>query len=301
MRFCVENFENMSIARRLITTVGLKGVTLFLPCAAAVLLTLWCSPVQGEMIDGIVAVVDEKVIMHSDLVKKMQALGAQEYDPLAARQVLQIMVEDVIVDKVYRSMGMPRIDVKQAEEVAKGMKIDIVSAQSIIKRNSLMELMVKSRIVVTESMIKDYYDSHKAYTGSESLHLKQILIKKDAQKASKALDDLRKAVPMEEVAKAYSDLTVSGNPDIGWIAVDDLANEARSALAAGKPGDIVGPITLGENILIYQIIERGVSGGKPIDEVRDEIVETLQDKFRNEAFEHWLKMIMGDHYIGIYL
>ena len=298
--FCAESFEKMSIVRRLITTVMPRGVRLVLPCAA-VLIALWCIPAQGEMIDGIVAVVDDKVIMHSDLVKKMQALGAQDYDPSAARQVLQLMVEDVIVDKIYRSMGMPRIELSHAEEVAKGMKVDIVSAQSLIKRNSLMEMMVKSRIVVTESMIKDYYDSHKAYAGSESLHLKQILIKKDPEKANKALEDLRKAVPIEEVAKSYSDLTARDNPDIGWIAVDDLANEVRSSLGVGKPGDIVGPITLGENILIYQIIERGVSGGKPLDEARDEIVETLQEKFRNEAFEHWLKMIMGDHYIGIYM
>ena len=272
-----------------------------LPCAAAALIALWCNQAQGEMIDGIVAVVDDKIIMHSDLVKKMQELGAQEYESSAAGQVLQIMVEDVIVDKIYRSMGLPRVELRQAEEVAKGMNVDIVSAQSLIKRNSLMEMMVKSRIVVTESMIKDYYDSHKAYAGSESLHLKQILIKKDAEKANKALEDLRKAIPIEEVSKVYSDFTAGDNPDIGWIAIKDLANEARTSLAAGKPLDIVGPITLGENILIYQIIERGVSGGKPIDEARDEIVETLQDKFRNEAFEHWLKMIMGDHYIGIYM
>jgi parvulin-like peptidyl-prolyl isomerase len=291
----------MSILRRLITTVGLRGVILVLPCAAAVLIALWCSPAQGEMIDGIVAVVDDKVIMHSDLVKKMQELGAKDYDSSAARQVLQLMVEDVIVDKIYRSMGMPRIEPGHAEEVAKGMNVDILSAQSLIKRNSLMEMMVKSRIVVTESMIKDYYDSHKAYAGSESLHLKQILIKKDAEKANKALEDLHRSSPFDEVAKAYSDIMVGDNPDIGWIAVDDLANEARSSLTSAKPGDIVGPITLGENILIYQIIERGVSGGKPIDEARDEIVETLQEKFRNEAFEHWLKMIMGDHYIGIYI
>jgi parvulin-like peptidyl-prolyl isomerase len=291
----------MSMLRKMKTTVGLRGVKLVLSSAVVLLIAFWGNPAHGEIIDGIVAVVDDKVIMHSDLVKKMQELGAQELDLSASHQVLQIMVEDVIVDKIYRSMGMPRIEPSHAEEVAKSMNVDIVSAQSMIKRNSLMELMVKSRIVVTESMIKDYYDSHKEYAGSESIHLKQILIKNDAGKANKALEDLHKAVPMEEVAKTYSDVTANNNPDIGWIAIKDLANEARSALAAGKPGDIIGPITLGENILIYQIIERGVSGGKPIDEVRDEIVETLQEKFRNEAFEHWLKMIMGDHYIGIYM
>jgi parvulin-like peptidyl-prolyl isomerase len=235
----------MSILIRLITTVLPSGVKLVLSCAVAILIALWCSPARSDMIDGIVAVVDDKIIMHSDLVKKMQELGAQENDTSAARQVLQLMVEDIIVDKIYRSMGMPRIEAGHAEEVAKGMNIDIVSAQSLIKRNSLMEMMVKSRIVVTESMIKDYYDSHNTYAGSESIHLKQILIKHDAGKANKAIEDLHKAVPMEEVAKNYSDVTAGDNPDIGWIAIKDLANEARSSLAAGKPGDIVGPITLG--------------------------------------------------------
>jgi parvulin-like peptidyl-prolyl isomerase len=290
----------MNMLRRLINTLGLRGGKLVLPCAAVLFVVLWCGPARSEMIDGIVAVVDDKVIMHSDLVKKMQELGAQNDDSSAARQVLQLMVEDVIVDKIYRGMGLPRIEASRAEEVAKGMNVDIVSAQSLIKRNSLMEMMVKSRVVVTESMIKDYYDSHKAYAGAESLHLKQILIKNDAEKASEALDDLRKGVSIEEVAKTYSDIA-GDNPDIGWIAIKDLANEARDSLTAGKPGDIVGPITLGENILIYQIVERGAYGGKTIDEARDEIVETLQEKFRNEAFNHWLKMIMGDHYIGIYM
>jgi parvulin-like peptidyl-prolyl isomerase len=291
----------MSILRRLITRVRHWRAIAVLTCTAAVLIIFLSSPAQSEMIDGIVAVVDDKVIMHSDLVNKMQELGAQDSDASAARQVLQLMVEDVIVDKVYRSMGLPKVDPGHAEEVAKAMKVDAVSAQSLIKRNSLMEMMVKSRIVVTETMIKDYYDTHKEYEGSESLHLKQILIKKDAEKANKALEDLRRAVPIDEVAKDYSDITAGNNPDIGWIAIKDLANEARSSLSAGKPGDIVGPITLGDNILIYQIVERGVSGGKSLDEARDEIVGNLQEKFRNEAFEHWLKMIMGDHYVGIYM
>jgi hypothetical protein len=35
--------------------------------------------------------------------------------------------------------------------------------------------------------------------------------------------------------------------------------------------------------------------------VRDEIIEALQEKYRKEAFDHWLGMIMADHYIGVYL
>jgi parvulin-like peptidyl-prolyl isomerase len=248
-----------------------------------------------------VAVVDDKVIMHSDLVKKMHDLGAKEYNASTASQVLQLMVEDAIVDKVYRSLGLPQVELVRAEDAAKSMNIDVASAQSVIKKSTIMELMVKSRVVVTETMVQDYYESHKEYSGADSLHLKQILIKNDPVKADKAIADIKSGRPFDEAAKDYAEKTAGSNPDIGWIRIDELASEARNVLEPAKPGDIVGPISLGENILIYQVLERGVSGTKPIDEVRSEIVEMLQTKHQQEAFDHWLKMIIADHFVGIYM
>ncbi len=272
-----------------------------LPLASAVLMALLCTPAHAEMIDGIVAVVDDKVIMHSDLMKKMHDLGAKDYDASTATQVLQLMVEDAIVDKVYRSLGLPQVELARAEDAAKSMNIDVASAQSMIKKSTLMDLMVKSRVVVTETMVQDYYDSHKEYSGADSLHLKQILMKNDPVKADKAIADIRSGRPFDEAAKDYAEKTAGSNPDIGWIRIDELASEARHVLEPAKPGDIVGPISLGENILIYQVLERGVSDAKPIDEVRNEIVEMLLTKHQKEAFDHWLKMIMADHFVGIYM
>lgn len=272
-----------------------------LPLASAVLVALLYTPAHAEMIDGIVAVVDDKVIMHSDLMKKMHDLGAKDYDTSTATQVLQLMVEDAIVDKVYHSLGLPQVDLGHAEDAAKTMNIDVASAQSMIKKSTLMDLMVKSRVVVTETMIQDYYSSHKEYSGAESLHLKQILMKNDPVKADKAMADIKSGRPFDEAAKDYAEKTAGSNPDIGWIRIDELATEARSVLEPAKPGDIVGPLSLGENTLIYQVLERGVSGAKPIDEVRNEIVEMLQTKHQKEAFDHWLKMIIADHFVGIYM
>ncbi|MGD0821492.1 MAG: peptidyl-prolyl cis-trans isomerase [Desulfomonilia bacterium] len=281
---------------------GLRGIMWILPLASAVLIALLCTPAHAEMIDGIVAVVDDKVIMHSDLVKKMHDLGAKNYEASTAEQVLQLMVEDAIVDKVYHSLGLPQVELGRAEDAAKSMNIDVASAQSMIKKTTIMDMMVRSRVVVTETMVQDYYDSHpKEYSGAESLHLKQILIKNDPVKADKAITDIHSGRPFDEAAKDYAEKTAGSNPDIGWIRIDELASEARKVLETAKPGDIVGPVSLDENILIYQVLERGVSGGKPIDEVRSEIVETLQTKHQKEAFDHWLKMIMADHFVGIYM
>jgi hypothetical protein len=268
---------------------------------ATTLIASGWNPARADMIDGIVAVVDSTVIMYSDLIKKMNDLGAKSHDSETTKQVLQLMVEENLIKKVYKSMGLPDVDPKQAEEVSKSMNISADSANVYVMRMTLMEFMVKSRVVVTEAMIHTYYENSKKYAGNESIHLKQILINNDKDKAEEALKEIRKGATFEEAAKKFSDVLSSGSPDIGWVSINDMAEGAAKALEPSKPGDVIGPVTLGDNILIYQVIERGLAGSKPIEEVRDEIVDTLQEKARNEAFEHWLKMIMAEHYIGIYI
>jgi len=115
------------------------------------------------------------------------------------------------------------------------------------------------------------------------------------------MEELASGKRFEDVAASHSDLLVDGSPDIGWVAVKDMAKEVRDALESAKKGDIAGPVQAGEAILIFEVVEQGSSGGRPLEEVRDEIIEALQEKYRKEAFDHWLSMIMADHYIGIYL
>lgn len=269
--------------------------------AALFVLAAAIGPARAEMIDGIVAVVDDTVIMYSDLLKKMRDLGAKEYDLSSARQVLQIMVEDAVVEKIYKRMGFQPVDLRHAEQMARDMNIDVASARSLLMKSTLMDLMVKSRVVITDAMVMEYYKKNKGYAGADSVHLKQILIKGDEEKADKAISELKSGKGFDEVAGTYSDILVSGSPDIGWVALVDLAPEVHKVLETAKPGETAGPVLLDGNFLVYEVVERAVTGARPLEEVRGEIVEALQEKYRKEAFEHWLNMIMADHYIGMYL
>jgi hypothetical protein len=279
-----------------------KIICCLLLAGSCVLFSSGLNPARADMIDGIVAVVDDSVIMYSDLIKKMDELGAKSHDAETTRKVVQLMVEETLIKKVYRSMGLPPVEPKQAEEVAKNMGTGRESAAIYIMRSTLMEYMVKSRVVVTDSMVKSYFEGNRHYAGTDSIHLKQILIgNNDNEKAEEAIKAIRKGKQFDVAVLEYSDNKSLDAADIGWISMIDLAEEASKALASAKPGDVVGPIALGGNILIYQVVERGLAGGKPMEEVRGEIVDTLQEKTRNEAFEHWLKMIMAEHYIGIFI
>jgi parvulin-like peptidyl-prolyl isomerase len=283
------------------TSYRMRMTVALLVLALAAQLCVWCTPAGAEMIDGIVAVVDDTVIMYSDVQRKIRELGGPEKNPAAVREVLKVMVEDAVVQKVYRQMGMKPVEPRHAEQVAKDMGVDVTSASIVIMKSTLMDMMVKSRVVITEAMIAEAYAANPRYGGSEALHLKQILIRGDTAMASRAMEEIAAGKPFDEVAKTYSDVLVAGSPDIGWVALKDLASEAHEKLHAARPGDVVGPVALQDVMLIYQVIDRGASGGTPLDEVRGEIVESLQEKFRNEAFEHWFRMMMQEHFIGIYL
>lgn len=266
-----------------------------------VIMIAW-SNVRAEKIDGIVAVVDNAIIMNSDLHKKMAELGAPKANRSAEKQVLELMVEDIVIAKVYRSMGLPPVGDNEADAFAKSHNISIETAKSFIMKSNLMEVMVKSRVVITGNMIKNYYMSHDEYHGKTAVRLNQILVKGDEAKVRNALNELHSGGTFEDVAKKYSDVLASGSSDIGWIAIDDLSDEIKSHISNAKTGDIIGPITMsGNSQAVYQFVEKGFSDQKSLDEARDEIADILEKKYRQEAFNHWLQKMMSEYFIGIYI
>ncbi len=266
-----------------------------------VLVMIAGSRARAEMIDGIVAVVDDTIIMVSDLQERMEVLGAPEDDKNVERQVLELMVEDIVVKKIYDSLGLPPVGDDEAEDFAKKSGMSRQDAESYIRKAALMDMMVRSRVVVTENMVRNYYETQEQYRGKESVHLNQILIRGDEAKAARARAELDAGLPFAEAAEQYSDVMASGGADIGWVAAADLSEEVSGALSTAEPGDIVGPLSMNGYLALYQLVERGVHREKPLSEVKHEITATLQKKYQLEAFNHWLKKMMSEYFIGIYL
>jgi parvulin-like peptidyl-prolyl isomerase len=277
--------------------------TTVLKAAAVIAVWLACMPssAPAEMIDGVVAVVDDTVIMYSDVLRRMERLKVEQLDRATMRQVLQMMIEDAVVAKVYNRMGLPPVEDTQAQRVSGEMGVDLADAKNFIMKSNIMELMVRSRVVITEAMIKDFYEATPQYKGVPSVHLKQILIENDDDRASRAMKILKAGGDFDEVARAASDILVGGSPDIGWVPLDQLAPEVKSVLDGVAAGRLAGPVRIGDKILIFQVVERGVTGGKPLEEVRDAIVETLRDRYREDAFRHWMSTVLAEYYIGVYL
>lgn len=255
----------------------------------------------ADTIEGIVAVVDDRLIMRSDLNARMEILGLDPDNHALALRVLDVMVEDIIVTKTYQRFGLPPLDQAQISAVANQNKTDLESAQGALMRKFLTDMMVSSRVVVTPQMVKAYYDATPLYSGRLSVHLKQIAIQGDLARASAPMSKIKAGKTFDEVAKEHSDILSGGTPDIGWVAVEDLDPAARTVVEKAKPGDVLAPVQIKDYACIFQVVAREFRGTRDLEEVRAEITEKLENQIREEAFDHWLKQTMAEHFIGIYL
>jgi parvulin-like peptidyl-prolyl isomerase len=270
-------------------------------CLFILLFLVMGNAVQADRIEGIVGVVDDTIIMVSDLKEKMAELGAPKNSLSAQRQVLELMVENIIVEKIYKSFGFPQVDPKEAQSYAQNSKISVSQATSLIMKSTLMDVMVRSRVVITDNMIQDYFAANVEYAGRQSVRLKQILIKNDEEKAQKAFSDIQGGRPFDDVAQEVSEILLSGSSDIGWIAIDDLSDNVRDAIVAANPGEVVGPFKMNAYYAVFEVGSKELVGSKDLEDVYPEIVETLQTKYQQEAFKHWLNKMMSEYFIGMYI
>lgn len=170
-------------------------------------------PVAGhaEVVDRIVAVVNEDIILLTELEAAvqpyMEKIKSSGYPPEKEQQMRYRVREDMIDKLVDEKLTAQEIKannlrveenevdqmierVKQAnyysdEEFRKalelgGLTLDTYRGQlkEQILRNKLVTLEVKSKIVVTTEDIKAYYDAHpELYGGKRQYHLRNIFLK----------------------------------------------------------------------------------------------------------------------------
>ncbi len=192
--FCIRMLGYLAVV--LLMTFG--------PLAAA-------APFGAEIVDRIVAVVNDDIITLSDLNRalkpfrdRFQALGyedssqAQLSDKLQ-REVLDRLIEQKLTDQQIKrtrlEVGEEEIDgaIKNIKEknlysdedlqkalAAEGMSLEEFRAnlKEQILRSRLVNREVKAKIVITEQEIKSYYEAHAEEYGRElKYHLRNIILR----------------------------------------------------------------------------------------------------------------------------
>lgn len=181
-----------------------------------------------------------------------------------------------------------------------------------ILRTRLVNYQVKSKIVITEAEIQAYYDRNPdIYGGKRRYHLRNILMRvpgfsTDAQRAA-VLETMQQLRARAEAGASFADLarTYSQSPaaadggDIGEFEEETLSPQIRAALEGLEPGGTTAVLNTdqGFQLLFLEAIRR--TEGKPLDQVREEIHQSLFDEVVEKRFASWLEALRSQSHIKI--
>jgi peptidyl-prolyl cis-trans isomerase SurA len=323
----------------------------FLGLALVFSLSGLLAPSSGvaELVDKVVAVVNDEVITLSEVEEE----AARIYQSLAKESSGQALVNalaearegtlngmidrrlisqraklsnttvtDEELNAAFEStrnrMGLEPAEFKKKLERS-GLTEEIFRKQlrEQVLQSKLVSYDVRAKIVVTEEMIRDYYNEHyTARTDKGSLYLLQLgclynpeitdpekLKDEKAEtrkRAERALDLVRKGQDFKTLAKKLSDLpSAADGGDLGILKLDDLAPAMRIAVAPLKPGEVSEIIETSNGYQFFKLLsEKDVTtAASSYEPLKEEIREKLHEEKLKAAYSEWVKQLRESAYI----
>lgn len=306
----------------------------------------------SELIDRVVAEVNDDVITLSELNEEGEVFIRKiitEVAPEEREMVLQRAYQDILdglidkmlitqegasrgitvseeeidgtIDGIIRSSNISR-EAFLAELETKGIdeKIYRSNIESQILQNKIVTIDIRSKIVITEEMILDYYDT--TYTNrveEGGYYLLQIGIgwDEDEEETDPAVVQQKKLEAQQRAERVHK-LAVSGNDfkelarkfsnlpsaadggDIGVFQEEDMASYMQKAVMSLDPGAVSSIIETPVGFQFFKLLsnrEGGIVMQTPYDSVKEEIREELYNQAMQAAFVNWIDGIREKAYI----
>jgi peptidyl-prolyl cis-trans isomerase SurA len=300
--------------------------------------SLQAAPAAAEVVDRIVAVVNDDVILLSELEQAMapylERLSTMGYPPEKEQEMRYKVREDILAqlidrkltDQEVRRLGISvtpaEIDsaierVKEANFLTDEMLREAIAKDGYtmaayrenvsnqILRTKLVNQEIRSRTVITSADIKAYYESHpEEFAGQRRYHLRAILLPRDlpdlAQRQREIDQSLDSGVPFADVARRYSQAPQAPEGgDLGEFSLASLSPTVREAVEPLNEGRTSAWVDTEHGYQRFYVEEIRRIQGKPLEEVENRIQETLYNQFVDEKFRSWLEKLRQRSYIHV--
>ncbi|MBU2622099.1 MAG: SurA N-terminal domain-containing protein [Proteobacteria bacterium] len=299
----------------------------------------------AEVVDRVVAVVNEDVVSLSELTgavqpyaDKIKSLGySLEKEREMLFKVREDILDQIIKQKLtYQESKKYKLSVSEKEldnsierfkeanhytdeDLRSALAKDNISMEEYrdkvkdnILRTKLLNIEVKSKIVITRDDIKSYYENHKNMYQSEKRYHLQNMVKKadyslgaDDKKAillimEEIYNRLKEGKPFDQVSRDYSGGSYDiKSLDLGTFKPDQLSQQVRDAIKGLNSGECtkVFETEIGYQIIYIQDIEE--KPGKSLDEAAPEIEDILFREILDKKFLSWIDALKQKSHIKI--
>lgn len=227
-------------------------------------------------------------------------------DPQQKEMLIKRLMHQKIISDMARKEGFDK-----KTEVKEQLQYII---DDFLVKEYLMQAVIE-KVSVTESELKDFYNSNKEkFTTPEQIKASHILIKvnfgateddkkKAKEKAKQMLEWLKNGEKFETLAEKYSDdqqsKTMGGK--LGYIARGQMPKSFDEAAFSMKPGQISDAVQTDYGYHIIQIEDHKDAVTKTFAEVKDSIKEQMKNELAKSKVEEFIKKVEKDSGLEIYL
>lgn len=317
--------------------------TIFPIIVSMILLIGLGGPVHAETSNRVVAIVNDDVITLYELNKKIEEMTGQKSEDIKAadekqfletrRRILDLLINDKITQEKIRELGIQVTqnqvdtaieDIKRTnhlthEELLANLKSQGISydkyretVKNQLERIRLINYEVKSKILIREEQIIQYYQEHQdRYRVNPEIHIAGIFLKPEIsekateseelkKKATELMARLRNGEDFGKLAKEFSQGPgADEGGDLGTFKLNQMDPNLLKELEDLPEGGICGPLYRGNTVQIIKLLNREEGGIRPLEEVRDSIYETLFNQEVNERYASWIKNLREDTFTKI--
>jgi peptidyl-prolyl cis-trans isomerase SurA len=285
------------------------------------------APGQRQLVDRVVAVVNDDVITLSDVERaaqpflehnqteeKKKALYKDVLDQLVGEQLIaqqvteaKLEVTEEEVDRAMKDiMRQHNIDEAQLRGAVESRGMSMGQYKEDLKRQlmrlKIVDLKVRSRVVISDAEVKAEYDRvASGEKGEEVVRIRHLFFRwgespdpaekaRVLERAKAARDRVTKGEDFATVAKAVSEgPTAAGGGDLGEVSKKGLLPELARAIENLPINQLSPPIETSNGVHVVRVEERKMKEATAFAEMRNQIYQRLYQQEVERQMRIWVE------------
>jgi len=199
--------------------------------------------------------------------------------------VLDQMISEKLLIQETKNMGLEE-DKDVLEQIKKMTEQILVQA--------LIEREILNKVKVNDEEVLEYYEQNKdSFTEKEQVHLYNILLETE-EEAQNILEQLKAGEDFSEIAiEKSSGPSAAQGGDLGYVAKGTIIPEIEEVVFALESEELSEVVKTDFGFHILKISDKKAETVKTLEEVKEEILQTLLPDKQKEAFENLLEELKG--------
>jgi parvulin-like peptidyl-prolyl isomerase len=292
-----------------------------------------------ELVEKIVARVNDRLITNSEFAKRMETV---QHGPAPVptgdalkKEVLDELIKEKLIEERAKELSVSATDaeveeaverVKRQYNLATDAEFDAALAQSKLTRDELKRQMretitiqkvigrdVTSKLELSDDQLRLEYERQKdkLYKVPEQARVYEIIIRfdpndpSDRQRAVNRMEEAKAKVAagagFADVAKEYSEGNARARGgDLGTVSRGELLPALDEAVFSNPPAEYPPPVLLTNSVHLFHVIDRKPAGYKPFEEVSEDLKKHISEGLYEKKFAEYIDKLRREAYVKIY-